>query len=40
VQHNLPLALFGLTLIVAMLVFPSGVQGLLRHSWTRVRRRA
>jgi branched-chain amino acid transport system permease protein len=39
VQKNLPLALFGLTLIVAMLVFPSGVQGLLRQGWTRVARR-
>jgi branched-chain amino acid transport system permease protein len=40
VQNNLPLAIFGLTLIVAMLVFPSGVQGLLRQGWSRVRRRA
>jgi branched-chain amino acid transport system permease protein len=40
VQNNLPLAIFGLTLIVAMLVFPSGVQGLLRQGWSRVRRQA
>jgi branched-chain amino acid transport system permease protein len=39
VQHNLALALFGLTLIVAMLVFPGGLQGLLRRGWTLVARR-
>jgi branched-chain amino acid transport system permease protein len=36
VTNNLPLALFGLTLIVAMLVFPSGVQGLLKRGRTAV----
>jgi branched-chain amino acid transport system permease protein len=30
VQHNLPLAVYGLVLIVAMLVWPSGIQGGLR----------
>ena len=39
VQLNLPLAFFGLTLIVAMLAFPFGLQGLLRQLWARVRRR-
>jgi branched-chain amino acid transport system permease protein len=39
VQFNLPFAFFGLTLIVAMLVFPAGIQGLLRQGWTRVVRR-
>lgn len=30
VQHNLPLAVYGLVLIVAMLVWPSGIQGGVR----------
>ena len=30
VSHNLPLAVYGVVLIVAMLVWPSGIQGGLR----------
>jgi branched-chain amino acid transport system permease protein len=37
VGNNLPLALYGVTLIVAMLVFPFGLQGLIRRLIGRVR---
>jgi branched-chain amino acid transport system permease protein len=40
IQNNLPLVILGGTLIVAMLAFPSGVQGLLRRGWGMVARRA
>ena len=33
VQLNLPLAFYGLALVVAMLAFPLGLQGLLRRLW-------
>ncbi|WP_155373364.1 branched-chain amino acid ABC transporter permease [Catellatospora vulcania] len=39
-EGNLPLAVFGLTLIVVMIAAPGGVQGLLRRIGARVRRRA
>jgi branched-chain amino acid transport system permease protein len=34
VNNNLPIALYGLALIVAMLAFPLGLQGLVRQTWT------
>jgi branched-chain amino acid transport system permease protein len=37
VSHNLPLAIYGIVLIVAMLVWPSGIQGALRAIAGRVR---
>jgi branched-chain amino acid transport system permease protein len=40
VQNNLPIAVFGLTLVVTMLVFPAGIQGLLRRAWMQVSRRS
>jgi branched-chain amino acid transport system permease protein len=40
VVNNLPLVVYGAALIAAMLVFPFGLQGLLRRSWARVRDRA
>jgi branched-chain amino acid transport system permease protein len=39
VSANLPLAIYGLVLIVAMLVWPSGIQGALRALGARLRRR-
>jgi branched-chain amino acid transport system permease protein len=40
-EGNLPLAIFGLTLIVVMIGTPSGIQGFLRRTgaWVRARRR-
>jgi branched-chain amino acid transport system permease protein len=35
VQHNLPIALYGLALVLAMLVFPLGLQGLVRRLWVK-----
>jgi branched-chain amino acid transport system permease protein len=35
VSHNLPLAVYGVVLIGAMLVWPSGIQGGLRAIWRR-----
>jgi branched-chain amino acid transport system permease protein len=40
VSANLPLAIYGVILIVAMVVWPSGIQGALRALWTRVDRRS
>lgn len=40
VQNNLQYAIFGLTLIVAMLVFPSGLQGMFRRSWAVIAKRS
>jgi branched-chain amino acid transport system permease protein len=37
VRNNLPLAVYGVVLVVAMLVFPRGVQGGLRDLWGRLR---
>jgi branched-chain amino acid transport system permease protein len=37
--NNLPLVFFGLALVVAMLVFPLGLQGLLRQLWGGIRTR-
>jgi branched-chain amino acid transport system permease protein len=37
VSHNLPLAIYGLVLIAAMLVWPSGIQGALRALWRAAR---
>jgi branched-chain amino acid transport system permease protein len=39
VSANLPLAIYGLVLIVAMLVWPSGIQGALRAARSRLGRR-
>jgi branched-chain amino acid transport system permease protein len=39
VQNNLPIALYGLALIVAMLAFPLGLQGLVRRLYDEVRAR-
>jgi branched-chain amino acid transport system permease protein len=39
VANNLPLAIYGVTLIVAMLVFPLGLQGLVRRAWSMTRAR-
>jgi len=39
VVNNLPIAVYGLALVVAMLVFPFGLQGLLAQVWARARRR-
>jgi branched-chain amino acid transport system permease protein len=39
VSANLPLAIYGLVLIIAMLVWPSGIQGALRALAARLRRR-
>jgi branched-chain amino acid transport system permease protein len=39
VSANLPLAIYGLVLIVAMLVWPSGIQGALRALGARLTRR-
>jgi branched-chain amino acid transport system permease protein len=39
VQLNLPTAFFGLTLIVVMLAFPFGIQGVLRRLWAWARAR-
>jgi branched-chain amino acid transport system permease protein len=39
VSANLPLAIYGLVLIVAMLIWPSGIQGALRALGARLRRR-
>jgi branched-chain amino acid transport system permease protein len=33
---NLPLAVYGATLVVAMLIFPYGLQGLLTRIWTKL----
>jgi branched-chain amino acid transport system permease protein len=38
VESNLPLAIYGLVLVVVMLVFPAGVQGGLRTLCVRWRR--
>jgi branched-chain amino acid transport system permease protein len=38
VSHNLPLAIYGVVLIVAMLVWPSGIQGAVRAVAQRIRR--
>jgi branched-chain amino acid transport system permease protein len=38
VSHNLPIAVYGVVLIVAMLVWPSGIQGGLRAAIGAVRR--
>lgn len=38
VSSNLPLAIYGLVLIVAMIVWPSGIQGAIRALLARVRR--
>jgi branched-chain amino acid transport system permease protein len=40
VAFNLPIALYGLALILAMLVFPFGLQGLVRRVWGGLRTRA
>jgi branched-chain amino acid transport system permease protein len=37
VEHNLPLAVYGVVLIVAMLAWPSGIQGALRALGRRLR---
>jgi branched-chain amino acid transport system permease protein len=37
-SDNLPLALYGVVLIVIVLAFPAGIQGGLRKVWSRVRR--
>lgn len=39
-SDNLPLALYGVVLIVIVLAFPAGIQGGLRKVWSRVRRPA
>jgi branched-chain amino acid transport system permease protein len=39
IQNNLPIALYGLALIVAMLAFPLGLQGLVRRVWGLARAR-
>jgi branched-chain amino acid transport system permease protein len=39
VSANLPLAIYGLVLILAMLVWPSGIQGAVRASVSRIRER-
>jgi branched-chain amino acid transport system permease protein len=39
ISNNLPVALYGLALIVAMLVFPFGLQGLIRRVWAGARAR-
>jgi branched-chain amino acid transport system permease protein len=39
VSNNLPLAIYGLVLIVAMLAWPSGIQGALRRIFGLLRRR-
>ncbi|MFN2616554.1 MAG: hypothetical protein ABR581_05445, partial [Thermoleophilaceae bacterium] len=36
VKDNLPPAIYGLALIVAMLAFPHGIQGVLKRIWERV----
>jgi branched-chain amino acid transport system permease protein len=38
VSHNLPLAIYGIVLIAAMLAWPSGIQGAIRAFWSRARR--
>jgi branched-chain amino acid transport system permease protein len=38
ISDNLPLALYGVVLIVTVLAFPAGIQGGLRKLWVRVRR--
>jgi branched-chain amino acid transport system permease protein len=40
ISDNLPLALYGVVLIVIVLAFPAGIQGGLRKLWARVRRPA
>ena len=40
ISDNLPLALYGVVLIVIVLAFPAGIQGGLRKVWVRVRRPA
>ncbi len=37
VYANLPLAVYGVVLILVMLLFPQGIQGLLRRLWLRAR---
>lgn len=37
VVHNLPTAVYGVTLIIAMLAFPFGLQGLFHRLWVRLR---
>jgi branched-chain amino acid transport system permease protein len=37
VYANLPLAVYGAVLIVAMLAFPGGIQGGVRRGWTALR---
>jgi hypothetical protein len=37
VSANLPLAIYGLVLIGAMLVWPTGIQGALRAATARIR---
>ncbi len=39
-SDNLPLALYGVVLIVIVLAFPAGIQGGLSKAWNRVRRPA
>jgi branched-chain amino acid transport system permease protein len=39
VDLNLPPAFYGLVLVVSMLLFPFGLQGLLRRAWSRLRAR-
>ncbi len=39
VSANLPLAIYGLVLILAMLVWPSGIQGAVRAAVSRIRER-
>jgi branched-chain amino acid transport system permease protein len=39
IANNLPLAIYGATLIIAMLAFPLGLQGLLRQMWRAARSR-
>jgi branched-chain amino acid transport system permease protein len=39
VKDNLPPAIYGFTLIVAMLLFPRGIQGALNDVWRRLRPR-
>jgi branched-chain amino acid transport system permease protein len=33
VNNNLPIAFYGLVLVIAMLVFPFGLQGVIRRVW-------
>ena len=40
VTNNLSIGVYGLVLVVAMLAFPVGLQGLLRQLWVTARLRA